>query len=203
MSMLFTTAVVWLIMRWSEQARLEEKLLKGGQHPFGLQANRYLILIAYLFGLATGVHLLNLLALFFIAFIFFFTEFDRKEWTTPGQADWLSFKRWQGIALTGVVSLIPFGLVYPVIIKWLPKWAGESGWPMTFLLGVFALVAFGIFYSQKRRLQVVNLITRGRRDRRVHLRRGRLVLVQRRRGRGLRHVDVVHDGGGVADHAVE
>jgi len=159
MSMLFTTAVVWLIMRWSEQARLEEKLLKGGQHPFGLQANRYLILIAYLFGLATGVHLLNLLALFFIAFIFFFTEFDRKEWTAPGQADWLSGRRWLGIGATFAVSLIPFGLVYPVIIKWLPKWAGDSGWPMMFLLGVFALVAFGIFYSQKRRLQVVNLIT--------------------------------------------
>ena len=64
-----------------------------------------------------------------------------------------------GIVLTGAVSLIPFGLVYPVIIKWLPKWAGESGWPMTFLLGVCGLVAFGIFYSQRRRMQVINLIT--------------------------------------------
>ena len=86
MSMLFTTAVVWLIMRWSEQARLEEKLLNGGQHPFGLQANRYLILIAYIFGLATGVHLLNLLALFFIALIFFFVEIDDGRGIEPARA---------------------------------------------------------------------------------------------------------------------
>ena len=31
--------------------------LTGKQHPFGLSANRYLILIAYMFGLAIGVHL--------------------------------------------------------------------------------------------------------------------------------------------------
>jgi hypothetical protein len=73
MSMLSTAAVVWLIMCWSEQARREEAALSGGQHPFGLRANRYLVLIAYLFGIAIGVHLLNLLAIFFIALIFYFT----------------------------------------------------------------------------------------------------------------------------------
>ena len=159
LSMFFTAAVVWLIMVWSEQARLEEKRLTGGTHPFGLQVNRYLILIAYLFGLAIGVHLLNLLALFFIALIFFFVEFDRKDWTKPGQAEWLSFKRWQGIVLTGVVSILAFGLVYPGIIQYLPKWAGETGWPMTTLFAVFSLVAFGVFYAHKQRLQVVSLIT--------------------------------------------
>ena len=56
--------------------------------------------------LATGVHLLNLLAVFFCALIFFFVEFDRKEWTASGQAEWLSFKRWQGIALTGAISSV-------------------------------------------------------------------------------------------------
>ena len=159
LSMFFTAAVVWLIMVWSEQARLEEKNLAGRQHPFGLQVNRYLILIAYFFGLAIGVHLLNLLALFFCALIFFFVEFDRKEWTKPGQPEWLSFKRWQGIVLTGGVSILAFGLVYPGIIQKLPELAGKTGWPLTTLFLVFGLVAFGVFYSQKRRLQVVNLIT--------------------------------------------
>ena len=39
------------------------------------------------------------LAVFFIALIFFFTEFDREEWTERGKPEWLSFKRWQGIVL--------------------------------------------------------------------------------------------------------
>ena len=55
LSMLFTAIVVWLILRWRVLARHEEMLLAGGHHPFGLTANRYLVLIAYLFGLAIGV----------------------------------------------------------------------------------------------------------------------------------------------------
>ena len=49
------------------------------------RANRYLVLIAYLFGLAIGVHLLNLLAIFFIALIVFFTEFERSSWSAGGR----------------------------------------------------------------------------------------------------------------------
>ena len=145
-------------MRWSEQARHEEQLLKGSQHPFGLQANRYLILIAYCFGLAIGVHLLNLLAVFFIALIFFFTEFDRDAWTVPGKPEWMSFKRWQGIVLTGIVSAAAFLLVYPLIIQKLPELAGQTGWPMLLLFGVLGLVIIGVYYSQRHRMQVVNLV---------------------------------------------
>jgi len=159
MSMFFTAVVVWLIMRWSEQARHEETALAGGQHPFGLQANRYLVLIAYLFGLATGVHLLNLLALFFIALIFFFVELDRSEWTLPDRPDWLSFKRWQGIALTGLTAAVAFVLIYPGIIQKLPKLAGQTGWPLAFLFGVLAVVVLGVYYSQHRRWPVTNLVT--------------------------------------------
>ena len=43
LSMFFTAAVVWLIMKWSEQARTRGRnKLAGKQHPFGLSANRYL-----------------------------------------------------------------------------------------------------------------------------------------------------------------
>ena len=150
MSMLFTAVVVWLIMKWSEQARREEAALAGGQHPFGLQANRYLVLIAYLFGLAIGVHLLNLLAIFFIALIFFFTEFDKEDWAT---AD-----RWKGIVAAGAISSVAFLLIYPGIIQKLPQMAGSTGAPMLFLLAVFALVVFGVYYTQKRQMQVSNLI---------------------------------------------
>ncbi|MFQ5571633.1 MAG: DUF2723 domain-containing protein, partial [Rhodothermales bacterium] len=150
LSMFFTAMVIWLIMKWSEQAQQEESRLSGGQHPFGLQANRYLVLIAYLFGLATGVHLLNLLAIFFIALIFFFTEFERPDWPRA--------KRWKGIVIAGVISAIGFLLVYPGIIQTLPDLAGQTGWPLTFLFAVLGLVVAGVYYTQQRRMQVSNLV---------------------------------------------
>lgn len=59
MSMFFTAIVVWLALKWSEQH----------DKPF---SERWLVLIAYMFGLAIGVHLLNLLAIFFVALIVYF-----------------------------------------------------------------------------------------------------------------------------------
>lgn len=151
LSMFFTAAVVWLIMRWSELAKQEEALLRGDQHPFGLQANRYLILIAYLFGLATGVHLLNLLAIFFIALIFFFTEYDRDDWARD--------KRWLGIVVTGAISAIVFLVIYPGIIQKLPDYAGRTGAPLLALFGFVALVALAVFYTHKKQWQVPNLVS--------------------------------------------
>lgn len=150
LSMLFTAVVIWLILRWQEQAEREELSLAGGQHPFGLAANRYLVLIAYLFGLAIGVHLLNLLAVFFVALIVYFSEFERAEWTNQ--------KRWMGIIAAGLVSSAVFLIIYPGIIQILPELAGNSGAPVLFVLGVIAIVVFGIYYTQKHRMQVANLV---------------------------------------------
>ncbi len=149
LSMFFTAAVVWLVMRWSTLARREEMSLRGSRHPFGLKANRYLVLIAYLFGLALGVHLLNLLAIFFIALIVFFTEFDRPEWNAR--------ERWVRIAGAGVVSMLAFFFIYPGVVTKLPQWAGESGAPMLFFLAVFAIVSFGVYYTQQRNMRLANL----------------------------------------------
>jgi len=149
LSMLFTALVVWLIMRWSEQAKQEEEVLKGGQHPFGLSTNRYLILIAYLFGLAIGVHLLNLLVIFYIALIFFFTELERPDWETK--------KRWTNIVITGLVSAGVFLAIYPGIVQGLPDLAGNSGAPVFFLLVFLFLLVFGIRYTQRNTMQVANL----------------------------------------------
>ena len=55
-STFFTSIVVWLILKWSTNS--------------GHAGNvRYILIIAYMFGLAIGIHLLNLLALPFIALI--------------------------------------------------------------------------------------------------------------------------------------
>ena len=157
MSMLFTAGVVLLIMRWSDHARREESALRGGQHPFGLRANRYLVLVAYLFGLAIGVHLLSLLALFFIALIFFFVEYDRPEWTQKGRPDWRSPQRWAGIWGALVIASGAFLVIYPGIIQKLPAWAGKTGSPLLVLLGVVAVVTFAVYFSHKRGMQIANL----------------------------------------------
>ena len=66
MSTFFTEIVVWLILHWSERAE------KQGNE-------RYILIIAYMIGLAIGIHLLNLLALPFIALIIYFRK-QSFEW---------------------------------------------------------------------------------------------------------------------------
>src|SRR5690606_25612384 len=118
-------------------------------HPFGLKSDRYLVLIAYLFGLAIGVHLLNLLALFFIALIVFFVEFERETWTTS--------KRWLGIVAAGAAAAAIFLVIYPGIIQGLPTLAEATGAPVLTMLAVIALVIWAVWYTQKHRLPVANL----------------------------------------------
>ncbi|MEM8485406.1 MAG: DUF2723 domain-containing protein [Bacteroidota bacterium] len=150
LSMFFTAIVVWLIMKWSELARQEEQITSGKQHPFGLSANRYLVLIAYLFGLAIGVHLLNLLAIFFIALIFYFTEFYRDG--VDRQTMIL------GILLTGAVSTLSFLAIYPGIITWLPGFVGSSFSPTLTLVFIVAAIVFGVYFTHMRNMQVTNLV---------------------------------------------
>ena len=149
-SMFFTAAVVYLIMRWSEEAHHEEQALGGrARHPFSLSANRYLVLIAYLFGLAIGVHLLNLLAFFFIALIVYFTEFDR--------ADRTDVERWKGIVLTGMVACGIFLLIYPGIILGFPELLDWSGAPFLSILVLSGAIAYGVYYTQSRHMAMANL----------------------------------------------
>ena len=69
-STFFTAIVVWLILLWNEKA--DEK---GHE--------RYLLIIAYMIGLATGLHLLNLLAIPFITLIVYFRKY-KVEWKSFG-----------------------------------------------------------------------------------------------------------------------
>lgn len=150
LSMLFTAAVVYLILRWREEAALEEERLNSGQHRFGLATNRYLILISYLFGLAIGIHLLNLLAIFFIALIVFYIEFENVEWS-PKQLFW-------GLVGTGAISSLAFLVVYPGIVQILPGVLGDSPSPVMFMLLTFAAIGFGVYWTQKQGMQALNLV---------------------------------------------
>ena len=150
LSSFFTALVVWLVLRWSEAARMEEAQIEGsGSHLFQLNANRYLVLIAALFGMAIGVHLLSLLAFFFVALIVFFTEFDRDEWSTK--------QRWGRLVLAGLISSGVFLAIYPGIVKGLPKVFDATGAPFIAAVGIILLVTYGIYATHKRSMPVANL----------------------------------------------
>lgn len=136
-SMFFTALVVWMALRWSAQH----------DQPY---SERWLVLIAYMFGIGIGVHLLNLLALFFVAMIVYF---KKREFTLP------SF-----LAMGGI-SVAAFLAVYPVTIIHLPNIAGRIGnmtygliGPMTFLMLIIAAVTYGIYYTQKRGMRITNMV---------------------------------------------
>ncbi len=151
MSMFFTAIVVWLILRWREEKLEEEAAIRArDEHPFGLKSDRYLVLIAYLFGLAIGVHLLNVLTLFFIALVVYFADFEREGWTTG--------KRWMGIVAAGVAASVIFLFIYPGLVQGLPSLA-ESFGSLTLTLVVVAAVAVGaVWWTQTRRRPVGNLV---------------------------------------------
>ena len=61
-STFFTAIVLWMILKWSSYSNEKWNI-------------RYLLLIAYMLGLAIGIHILNLLALPFIALIIYFKKY--------------------------------------------------------------------------------------------------------------------------------
>lgn len=92
-SLFFTAIVVWLVLKWMDDA----------DAPRG---DRWLLLIAYLVGLALGVHLLNLLALPMVFMIIYF----RRE-----QLSLNSAVKWAAIAAGSFV------VIYPGVVKYIPK----------------------------------------------------------------------------------
>lgn len=109
MSSLFTALVFWLMTLWYDRADEAHNL-------------RWIVLIAFLMGLSIGIHLLNLLAIPALVFMYYFRK---KETCTP--VDYLK------IFLIGVVilAIILFG-----IIPWLPKLAAYFDLAFVNILGL-------------------------------------------------------------------
>ncbi|MFC6998525.1 protein O-mannosyl-transferase family [Rufibacter roseus] len=96
LSSFFTAFVVWAMLRWETKAHEES-------------SDKWLLLIAYMVGLSIGVHLLNLVAIPALAFIFFFRL---KKYSLVGAI------------LTLVISGIILGIVLVGVIPGLPSVAG-------------------------------------------------------------------------------
>ncbi|MCK4689953.1 MAG: DUF2723 domain-containing protein, partial [Candidatus Marinimicrobia bacterium] len=97
-STFLTAIVVWLILKWEEHAD------KPGHE-------RYLLIIAYILGLALGIHLLNLLAVFFIALIIYFKK------TKVSSIPWLIADLVIGVAVIGIIFLICLQLKVSFSVK--------------------------------------------------------------------------------------
>ena len=122
-STFFTAIVVWLILLWNEKA-------DDSGHE------RYILIIAYMIGLATGLHLLNLLTIPFVTLIIYFRKY-KVEWKTFG--------------ITVLITAIIFFVIHNGIIKGLPKMAAGFlgvGGTVLVILSVFGLMGWSIMNKQ-------------------------------------------------------
>lgn len=99
MSSFFTAIVFWAILKWEEE---------DSTNP--TSAMRWIVLIAYLMGLSIGVHLLNLLVIPAICFIYYF-----KKYTFT----------WKTFFITGIISLLLLGGIQNIMIPKIVKFAAD------------------------------------------------------------------------------
>lgn len=137
MSLTFTALVFWLALKWASVA--DEK---GNE--------RWLVLIAYLVGIAFGIHLLNLLAIFAIGLLIYFRKFEFSI---------------TGFLTAAGLSVLAFLIIFPGTIIWMPNLANSISQatvgligPGLFMLGVMSILGAGIWYTHQNNLKVANYI---------------------------------------------
>ena len=146
MSSLFTAVVFWAMTKWYEQA----------DEPY---ANRWIVLISFLMGLSIGVHLLNLLAIPALVFLFYYRKRENGHY---------SF--WENVKIFAV-SCVILGVVLFGIIPYLPKSAAYVdlffvnvlGLPFNsgaifFVLALLAGCFWGLFETMKRKKVLANSV---------------------------------------------
>ncbi len=142
-SSLFTALVFWAILKWENVA--DEK-----------HANRWIILIAYLMGLSIGVHLLNLLTIPAIVFIYYFKKY---KITKPG------------LIKTAIIAILILGVIIYGIIPGTVKFASYfellfvNGFGLPYNSGVIfyiilllGLIIWGLYYTYKHKKVIFNTI---------------------------------------------
>ncbi len=143
MSSFFTAIVFWAILKWESVA--EEKF-----------SNRWLVLIAYLMGLSIGVHLLNLLAIPAIVFIYYFKKYEVSK---------------KGVIYAALISVIMllfimYGIVQGLFVvgsKFELLFTNYFGLPfysglLFYFILLFGGVIFGIYYTFKKKKILWNTV---------------------------------------------
>ncbi len=143
LSSLFTAIVFWAILKWEENS----------DQP---NANKWILLIAYLMGLSIGVHLLNLLAIPAIVLVYYFKKY------TPTAKGVIFALLISGVILGGIIyGIIPMTVKVASVFELLfVNWFGlpyKTGF-FTFALLVFVGLIWGINYSYQRNKVVLNTV---------------------------------------------
>lgn len=135
MSSTFTAITFWAILKWERES--DDRF-----------AARWIILIAYLIGLSIGVHLLNLLAIPALVFIYYFKKYEPTNF---------------GILKVFIISVLITGGIQGIIIPQIVNFAKgfelffvntiglpfNSGTIIYFLL-IISLISYGLHYAKKR-----------------------------------------------------
>ncbi len=145
-SSLFTALVFWAILKWENEA----------DDAF---ANRWIILICYLIGLSIGVHLLNLLAIPAIVFVYYFRKYETSR---------------NGILAASGISLFLLAVIIWVIIPGLvvaASWfellfVNGIGLPYNSGVIIYAMaltgsISYGIIYTYRHKKVVLNTVLIG------------------------------------------
>jgi len=141
LSSFFTAIVVWAILKWEDIA----------DEP---KSNRWLIFIAYMMGLSIGVHLLNLLTIPAIAFVYYFKKYKTTR---------------NGIIATFVISSVILVTILYVIIPGIFKVGSwfelmfVNGFGLPYFTGflfylalLFGALIFGIIYTHRKNHAIFN-----------------------------------------------
>jgi len=140
-SSLLTALVFWAILKWEDVA----------DEPY---ANRWLIFIAYIIGLSIGVHLLNLLAIPAIVFVYYFRKY---EVTRKGIV-------WALVSAVVLLGVIMYGIIPGIVTvaSWFElMFVNSFGLP--FHSGVFFYVvlliagfSYALYYTYRHNKVVLN-----------------------------------------------
>ena len=144
MSSLFTALVFWAMTMWYDHA----------DEP---HSSRWIVLIAFLMGLSIGVHLLNLLAIPAIVFMYYYRQMGDKRFTF-----------WQFVKIFAIGILIVGFLVF-LYIPYLPKIAAYFdlffvnvlGLPYNsgaafFMVALLGLCFWGLFVTLRKEKAFLN-----------------------------------------------
>ena len=144
MSSLFTAIVFWAILKWEEEADQE-------------YADRWIVLIAFLMGLSIGVHLLNLLVIPAIAFVYYYKKTD-KVTTARSFGVLMLSGAILAFILWGIIPYLPKFAAYidlfTVNVLGLPFNAGAA----IFMICLLCLCFAGIFITRKKGQRLWNTV---------------------------------------------
>ena len=141
MSSLFTAIVFWAILKWENVA----------DQPF---ANKWIIFIAYMMGLSIGVHLLNLLCIPAIVFVYYFRKY---EVTTKGVI-------WATLVAVAILGVVQGGIIpqtFNIASKFELLFVNGFGMPFNsgmffYVLLILVLFVIGILWTRRNGRYVAN-----------------------------------------------